>query len=91
MPGLRLFAHLSRNPDIEPALQNDILGIEASLLRDRDVFIQIISLPLPADFPSGEYFLSIGAYSDVNAQRLPIYDGEQERGNRLFLGKVTVQ
>ncbi|GAB4553952.1 MAG: hypothetical protein OHK0023_23560 [Anaerolineae bacterium] len=91
VPGLRLFAHLSRNPDIEPALQNDILGIEASLLRDRDVFIQIISLPLPADFPSGEYFLSIGAYSDVNAQRLPIYDGEQERGNRLFLGKVTVQ
>lgn len=91
VPGLRLFAHLSRNPDIPPALQNDILNIEASLLRDRDVFIQIITLPLPADFPSGEYFLSIGAYSERDGQRLPIYDGETPRGDRLFLDKIRVE
>lgn len=91
VPGLRLFAHLSRNPNIAPALQNDILNIESSLLRDRDVFIQIITLPLPADFPSGEYFLSIGAYSERDGQRLPIYDGEVPRGDRLFLDKIRVE
>jgi 4-amino-4-deoxy-L-arabinose transferase-like glycosyltransferase len=91
VPGLRLFAHVSRNPDIPPALQNDVLNIESSLLRDRDVFIQIIDLPLPPDFPSGDYFLSIGAYSERDGQRLPIYDGETPRGDRLFLRKIRVE
>lgn len=91
VPDLRLFAHLSRNPDIPPALQNDLLNIESSLLRDRDVFMQIIELPLPLDFPSGDYFLSIGAYSERNGQRLPIYDGEVPRSDRLFLRKIRVE
>ncbi|PJF30792.1 MAG: hypothetical protein CUN51_06305 [Candidatus Thermofonsia Clade 1 bacterium] len=91
VPDLRLFAHVSRNPDIAPALQNDLLNIEASLLRDRDVFIQIIELPLPPDFPEGEYFLSIGAYSERDGQRLPIYDGETPRSDRLFLRKIRVE
>jgi len=91
VPGLRLFAHVSRNPDIPPALQNDVLNIESSLLRDRDVFIQIIDLPLPPDFPSGDYFLSIGAYSERDGRRLPIYDGETPRSDRLFLRKIRVE
>ncbi|PJF36587.1 MAG: hypothetical protein CUN49_04650 [Candidatus Thermofonsia Clade 1 bacterium] len=91
VPNLRLFAHVSRNPDIPPALQNDVLNIEASLLRDRDVFIQIIDLPLPLDFPEGDYFLSIGAYSERDGQRLPIYDGETPRADRLFLRKIRVE
>ena len=88
---LRLFAHVLRNPNIAPALQNDLLNIESALLRDRDVFIQIIALPLPPDFPSGEYFLSVGAYSDRDKQRLPIYDGETPRSDRLFLRKIRVE
>ncbi len=89
--GLRLFAHILRNPDIPPALQHDVLNIEPSLLHDRDVFIQIIELPLPPDFPSGDYFLSIGAYSDRDGQRLPIYDGQTPRSDRLFLRKIRVE
>src|SRR5262249_53210082 len=42
IPDLRVFTHILRNPDTEPVLQSDILSIDADLLRDRDVFIQVV-------------------------------------------------
>ncbi len=90
-PDLRVFAHILRNPNTEPAAQNDLLSVDASLLQDRDVFIQIISIPLPSDFLPGEYHLSIGAYRSVSQERLPVYDANYERGNRLFLDTITVK
>lgn len=91
VPGLSLFAHVLRNPNTEPALQNDILSLDSSLLRDRDVFIQVITIPLPPDFPPGDYYLSVGAYSRVTNQRLPLFDATTERGDRLFLERIVVQ
>ncbi len=91
IPDLRIFAHILRNPNVEPALQNDILSIEPRLLRDRDIFIQIITIPLPAGFPPGEYLVSVGAYSEQTGERVPVYDGDRERGNRLFLKTITVR
>jgi hypothetical protein len=90
-PDLRIFAHILRNPSTEPVLQNDVLSVDASLLRDRDVFIQIISIPLPPDFPSGEYHLSVGAYRSSTKTRLPVYDATNEHGDRLFLDTITVE
>lgn len=90
-PDLRVFAHILRNPFTEPILQNDVLSVEASRLRDRDVFIQIISIPLPPDFPVGEYYLSVGAYRSSNETRLPVYDANDERGDRLFLDTINVE
>jgi 4-amino-4-deoxy-L-arabinose transferase-like glycosyltransferase len=89
-PDLRVFAHILSNPNTEPAAQNDLLSVDASLLQDRDVFIQIIAIPLPSDFPSGQYHLSIGAYRSISQERLPVYDSNSERGNRLFLDTITV-
>ncbi len=90
-PDLRVFMHILGNPKAEPVLQNDILSVDASLLRDRDVFIQIIDVPLPATLPEGEYQVSVGAYRSLTQTRLPVYDANAERGNRLFLEPITVK
>lgn len=89
-PSLHFFAHVARNPNTEPALQNDIVSIDAGRLQDRDVFIQLITLPIPLNFPAGDYSLSVGAYDEQTASRFPIYDENQERGNRLFLDRIAV-
>jgi hypothetical protein len=90
VPDLRLFVHLARNPFTPPSLQSDDLALEAAGLRDRDVFIQVFTLRLPPDFPPGTYYLSIGAYSQRSGVRLPVYDGDEVRGDRLFLDQITV-
>jgi hypothetical protein len=69
----------------------DILSVDAAALGDRDVFIQVFTIPLPAGFPPGVYQVSVGAYSAETSARLPIYDRDQERGNRLFLAEIVVQ
>lgn len=90
VPGLRLFVHLARHLDVEPLIQNDIISLHAGSLRDRDVFIQVITLPLPADFLSGTYYLSLGAYDNATGERFPIFDQDEPRGDRLILGEIRV-
>ncbi len=88
---LRIFVHILRFTNTEPVLQNDILNTDSRLLRNRDVFIQAVFIPLPQDFPGGEYHVSVGAYSNSTGERLPVYDSNHERGDRLFLDQITVQ
>jgi len=92
-PDLRLFIHMLNNPNTEPVIQNDILSIDSGSLANRDVFIQIMQVPLPTTLPSNTYYLSIGAYRDhdPNKARLPIFDANNQRGDRLFLAQITVQ
>ena len=92
-PDLRLFIHMLNNPNTEPVIQNDILSVDAGSLTGRDVFIQIMQVPLPATLPENTYVLSIGAYRDrdPNKVRLPIFDASNQRGDRLFLAQITVQ
>ncbi len=59
-PDLRLFIHMLNNPNTEPVIQNDILSVDADSLADRDVFIQILQVPLPLTLPPNTYYLSIG-------------------------------
>jgi hypothetical protein len=40
--------------------------------------------------PSGTYDISIGAYQADTEARLPVFDGEQRRGDRLFLYQINV-
>ncbi len=91
IPDLRIFTHILRNPDTEPVLQNDILSVDSALLGDRDVFIQVVTIPLPPAFPSGDYYVSVGAYSEITGERLPVFDNDQMRGDRLFLDTIKVQ
>lgn len=91
-PDLRLFTHVLADPATAPAAQNDTISIKnLSVLQDRDVFIQVSFVPLPATIPPGMYGISVGAYTASNNERMPVLFDDAPRGNRLFLGQLTVQ
>ena len=91
IPDLRIFVHVLPDPNAAPVAQNDILSVDPTLLRARDIFIQMISVPLPADMSQGDYYVSVGAYGAGTKDRLPVYDHEEVRSDRLFLDMIKVQ
>lgn len=88
-PDIRLFTHILLDPT-EVAAQRDIISVLTSSLRPRDVVLQISFVRLPHIIPPGQFRVSIGAYEDNTDTRLPVFDGDQPRGGRLFLDEITV-
>jgi len=59
-----------------------------------DVYVQIHTLYLPADTPSGTYRVELGVYSPVSLERLPIYTGQGDTTaphSRLLLAPLQVR
>jgi hypothetical protein len=88
---LRLFTHLQADPGAAPAAQTDAISVLAEQLRPRDVFVQVTFVPLPRTMPTGSYSISVGAYESNTGMRLNVFDSDQPRGTRLFIGQVAVQ
>ncbi len=88
-PDLRLFTHILSDPTVIAA-QNDTISVDVRQLQSRDIFIQIMFVPLPITTLPGTYTISVGAYTASNDERMPVLDNDQPRGNRLFLGQITV-
>jgi hypothetical protein len=88
---LRLFTHILADPADCCAAQNDILSVIPASLEPRDVIIQITNIQLPYTLRAGEYGVSVGAYEANTGTRLNVFDGENPRGTRLFLGTLTLQ
>lgn len=88
-PDLRLFAHFLTSPS-EIAIQWDEISVSPTHLQPRDVFIQAMFIQLPYELEQGTYSVSIGAYQRSTNTRLPIFDGDQVRGERLFLPPLIV-
>lgn len=88
-PDLRLFTHVLSDPAAIVA-QNDTISVDVRQMQNRDVFIQITFVPLPYSIPAGTYDISIGAFRDGDKGRMPVMDGDRERGNRLFIGQIEV-
>jgi hypothetical protein len=86
---LRLFTHLLSDPQVI-AVQADTLSVRADLVQPRDVIIQATLMQLPFTIPEGSYILSIGAYEANRGTRLGVFDGDQLRGDRLFVGNIEV-
>ncbi|RMG80944.1 MAG: hypothetical protein D6712_17215, partial [Chloroflexi bacterium] len=87
---LQLFTHLLSDP-ISIAAQHDTISISPRFTRERDVFVQVSYLPLPESLPDGEYRISIGAARSNSGERLKVLEGDNLRGDRLFLYTITVQ
>lgn len=89
-PRLVLFSHLLADPQTLVA-QQDSLPLTSHSLRPGDRFLvlhdQIAVLP---DSSAEQYLLSIGLYDSDTMTRLPLYDGDRQRGDRLFLEAVSV-
>lgn len=88
-PDVIIFTHLLSDPAAIVA-QSSALNVWMPTLRNRDVFIQVSYVVLPESIPAGSYDFSIGAYHSDTSERLPVLDGEQMRGDRLFLYQITV-
>ncbi len=88
--GLNLFVHLLFDPLGAPVAQNDSLGTVVDTLEAEDIFIQHNLLYLPQQMLSGDYDLSVGLYTMPDRVRLPVFDDEQPRGDRLFVRKIYI-
>lgn len=90
-PDLRFFTHILADPATAPAAQNDTISVNVSQLQPRDIFVQVTFVPLPQIIPAGMYAISVGAYTASNDERMPVMFQDAPRGNRLFIGQITVQ
>jgi hypothetical protein len=88
-PNLRLFTHVLPDPAVIAA-QTDTISVNIGALQNRDIFIQVTFVPLPASMPSGVYNVSIGAYDSYIIVRMGVLDDGVQRGTRLFAGHITV-
>lgn len=90
-PDLRLFTHILADPASAPAAQNDTISVkDLRQLQSRDIFVQVIFVPLPRNMPPGMYGISIGAYTSGDDTRMSVLFNDIPRGNRLFIGQITV-
>lgn len=89
-PDLRFFTHVLADPAVCCAAQNDTISVDVTQLEDRDVFVQIVFVPLPPSLPPDTYSVSVGAYLSSSGTRMGVMDGEHQRGTRLFLGQIQV-
>jgi hypothetical protein len=87
---LRLFTHILLDPTL-PAAQQDVISVLPRSLLPRDVLLQISFVRLPDVMQNGQYRVSIGAYESNTGTRLPVFEGETQRGARLFLQEITVE
>jgi hypothetical protein len=55
------------------------------------VFIQYSLLQTPAGITPGLYPVSVGLYVPSSGQRLEAFEGDQGRGDRLFLQRITIK
>ncbi|MBI1281483.1 MAG: hypothetical protein GC179_25375 [Anaerolineaceae bacterium] len=90
-PDLRFFTHILADPASAPATQNDTISVDVGQLHNRDVFIQVTFVPLPRAMPAGMYGISVGAYTSSDDTRMPVFFNDTPRGNRLFIGQITVK
>jgi len=89
LPDITLKTHILSSPVTAIAIR-DILLVNPVQMQGRDVFIQITEVPLPKTALPGERILSIGAYRQNTGTRLPVLEGNEERGNRIFLYSINV-
>ncbi len=89
-PQLSQFTHVL-DADGTIVAQQDRLALTSASLRAGDIFAQIHRVTLPADLDEGDYSLSVGLYTLRDGSRLPIRQGGQPRGDRLWLRSITVE
>jgi hypothetical protein len=87
---LRLFTHILADQTF-PAAQSDPISVLPAQLLPRDIFAQVTYVMLPRQMPRDTYTISIGAYEDRTQARLPVLKDNQRQGDRLFLGRITVE
>lgn len=87
---LRLFTHILLDP-VTIAANVDTIHADPTQLRERDVYIHTVSIPLDETLPSSLYEISVGAYQETDNARLDVFASENVvRGNRIFIYEIQV-
>ncbi len=88
---LRLFVHLLSDPSTI-VRQRDVLYVDPKRLQDRDVWLNLVEIPLPITLLPGEYRVSIGAYQnqDLKKTRLLVVGDQLPPVDRLLLYPVQI-
>jgi hypothetical protein len=87
---LTVFVHvMDQNGQIVAQLDRE--SVLADTLQPGDVFMQLHSIDLPADLPPGSYRLALGLYASDSGQRLPLYEVDALRGDRVLLQAVAIE
>lgn len=87
---LVIFNHILLDPATLIA-NRDTISADPVQLEERDVFVQVALVELPLSITDGEYLVSVGAYQSTSLVRLPVFDGDQPRGDRVFLDAFRVK
>ncbi|MBN2303667.1 MAG: glycosyltransferase family 39 protein [Anaerolineae bacterium] len=98
-PEMSIFAHLlaQPNPQLAPVAEANAIDVIPSELRRRDLFAQVSYIWLDEALPSGDYTLTVGAFTGsvtVIENHLDVLDSalnNQPHGDRLLLGRVLVE
>ena len=88
-PDVTLFTQILADP-VTPIVTRHYIGVNPTRMRERDIFIQVTRLQLPAVALPGEYAISVGLYRERLDQRLPVLKDGQAHGDRLFLYTIDV-
>lgn len=93
-PDLRLFSHLS-NEAGQLIAQADQLAAPSDLWQTGDLLLQHHEISLPSDALVGQYSLTIGWYSCLDAtcaqtERLPVFVDCQPIGDNLYLQHLSL-
>ncbi len=84
------FTHLYRTPT-EVMAQQDQLDVDGPSLQPGDLFAQSHEfITVPPDTPAGDYAVGVGLYRKDSGERWPIFVGDQQVANRIFLTPVQV-
>ena len=89
LPDLTLLTHILSSP-VTPIAIHDTMLVNPVLMHGRDVFIQITDVSLPPNALPGERTVSVGAYRRGDLGRLPVLEGDEVRGDRIFLYTIEV-
>jgi 4-amino-4-deoxy-L-arabinose transferase-like glycosyltransferase len=71
--------------------QYDGLGARSPDWQPGDVIVQLHRFQVAPDAPPGRYWLEVGAYTWVNWERLPVYEGDVAVGDRLIVKEMVVR
>jgi len=55
------------------------------------VIVQLHRFQVAPDAPPGRYWLEVGAYTWVNWERLPVYEGNVAVGDRLIVKEMIIR
>jgi hypothetical protein len=91
VPGdLIFFTHILSDP-VTVADNRDMISLDVSYLRERDILVQVTPIDLRSTLLTGRYQVSIGAYQEQTGARLPVFDANQVRqGDRLILYPIEI-